>query len=92
MAAFDTIITGGTVVNTCATFKADVGIRNGKIAALGTDLGNATRTIDASGNYVMPGGIETHCHIAQESSTGAMTADDYYSCLLYTSPSPRDRG
>ena len=79
MAAFDTIITGGTVVNTCATFKADVGIRDGKIAAMGTDLGDAARTIDASGNYVMPGGIETHCHIAQESSTGAMTADDYYS-------------
>ena len=79
MAAFDTIITGGTVVNTCATFKADVGIRNGKIAALGNDLGDAQKTIDASGNYVMPGGIETHCHIAQESATGAMTADDYYS-------------
>jgi len=62
MAAFDTIITGGTVVNTCATFKADVGIRNGKIAALGNDLVNtqkssAQNTIDASGNYVMPGGI-----------------------------------
>jgi len=79
MAAFDTIITGGTVVNTCATFKADVGIRDGKIAAMGTDLGDAAKTIDASGNYVMPGGIETHCHIAQESATGAMTSDDYYS-------------
>jgi len=31
MAKFDTIITGGTVANTCATFKADVGIRSGSM-------------------------------------------------------------
>lgn len=79
MALFDTIISGGTVVNTCATFTADVGIRDGKIAALGTDLGDAKQTINAAGKYVVPGGIETHCHIAQESATGAMTSDDYYS-------------
>ncbi len=78
MAKFDTVITSGTVVNTCATFVADVGILNGKIAALGTDLGDAKQTINASGKYVMPGGIETHCHIAQESATGAMTSDDYF--------------
>jgi len=74
----DLIIKGGTVANTCATFKADVGIRDGKIAALGTELGDAKQTINASGKYVLPGGIETHCHIAQESATGAMTSDDYY--------------
>jgi len=79
MATYDTIIKGGTIANTCATFKADVGIRDSKIAALGTDLGDAKQTIDATGKYVLPGGIETHCHIAQESATGAMTSDDYYS-------------
>jgi len=75
---FDTLITGGTVANSCASFRADVGIRDGKIAALGVDLGEAREVIDARGKYVLPGGIETHCHIAQESATGAMTADDYY--------------
>ena len=79
MALFDTVISGGTVVNSCATFTADIGIRDGKIAALGTDLGEAKQKINATGKYVMPGGIETHCHIAQESATGAMTSDDYYS-------------
>ena len=79
MAIFDTIISGGTVVNSCATFTADIAIRDGKIAAQGTDLGEAKQTINATGKYVMPGGIETHCHIAQESATGAMTSDDYYS-------------
>jgi dihydropyrimidinase len=79
MAVFDTLITGGTIANTCATFKADVGIIDGKISALGLNLGDAQNTIDASGKLVLPGGSETHCHIAQESATGAMTADDYYS-------------
>ena len=78
MPMFDTVIKGGTVANSCARFKADIGIRDGKIAALGTDLGAARETIDARGRYVLPGGIETHCHIAQESATGAMTADDYF--------------
>jgi len=74
---FDTVIKGGTVANTCAVFQADVGIKDGKIAALGLGL-EGHETIDAKGKYVLPGGIETHCHIAQESATGAMTADDYY--------------
>lgn len=72
-------ITGGTVVNSDETFRADVGIRDGVIVALGKELGDATRSIDASGKYVLPGGIEAHCHIEQESSSGIMTADDYYS-------------
>lgn len=78
MAAYDTVITGGIVANTGSTFKADVGIKDGKIAALGTRLGDASQVIDAHGKYVLPGGIETHCHIAQESSMGMMTADDYF--------------
>ena len=35
--------------------------------------------IDASGRWVLPGGVEAHCHIEQESSMGLMTADDYRS-------------
>ena len=49
-------IKGGTIANTCATFKADVGIRDGKIAALGTDLGDAKQTIDATGKR--PHGVD----------------------------------
>lgn len=79
MATFDTIIKGGTVATTCARFKADVGIRNGKITALGHDHGEARQAIDASGKYVVPRGIEMHYPIAQESATGAMTSDYYFS-------------
>lgn len=79
MAAFDLKITGGTVANSSETFNADVAIRGGKIVAIGNDLGDANRVIDAGGKYVLPGGIEAHCHIEQESSSGLMTSDDYYS-------------
>lgn len=78
MAQYDLVIKGGTVVNTSATSRTDVGIKDGRIAALGIDL-EGQQIINASGKYVVPGGIETHCHIAQESATGAMTSDDYYS-------------
>jgi dihydropyrimidinase len=75
---FDLVISGGTVATAVDTFVADVGIRDGSIAALGTGLTGA-RTIDATGKYVLPGGVESHCHIEQESSMGIMTSDDYYS-------------
>jgi dihydropyrimidinase len=76
--SFDTVIKGGTCVTASETFRADLGITNGQIAALGTDL-TAAQIIDASGRFVMPGGIEAHAHIAQNSATGGMTADDYTS-------------
>jgi dihydropyrimidinase len=79
MASFDLIIKSGMVANASDSFQADVGIRDGVIAAIGKKLGAAERIIDASGKYVLPGGIEGHCHIEQESSGGIMTADDYYS-------------
>ena len=79
MAAFDIIIRGGTVVTAADSVSCDVAIRDGKIAALGTDLGAAERVIDATGRLVMPGGVEGHCHIEQRSSVGGvMNADDFY--------------
>ena len=75
---FDIVIHGGTVVTAADTFRADVGIREGRIAAVAERLPGGTRRIDATDRLVMPGGIEAHCHIAQESSTGIMTADDYH--------------
>ena len=80
MAHFDLVIRGGTVATAVDTFTADVGIRDGRIVALGDSLSgaDATREIDATGRWVLPGGIEAHCHIEQESSMGIMTADDYW--------------
>jgi dihydropyrimidinase len=79
MSEFDLKITEGTVANSSETFRADIGVKDGVITAIGKKLGSAERTIDAGGKLVLPGGIEAHCHIEQESSGGIMTFDDYYS-------------
>jgi len=65
----DLVIRGGTVVTAAEQFRADVGIRGGRIAAVGLGLGGA-RTLDAGGLLVMPGGVDTHCHIEQLQSDG----------------------
>ena len=77
--SFDIIIRGGTVVTAADTFACDVGIRDGKIAALGHDLGDATAIIDATDRLVLPGGIDSHVHFAQPSGDGIVMADGFAS-------------
>ncbi len=74
----DLVIRNGTVATASDTFRADIGITDGHITAIAESL-SGEREIDASDKLVLPGGIEAHCHIAQESATGGMTADDYRS-------------
>jgi dihydropyrimidinase len=79
MTTYDMIIRGGKVATASDTFDSDIAIKDGRIVAMGYDLGEAERTIDADGMLLLPGGIDAHCHIEQESSFKIMTADDYYS-------------
>ncbi|KQT64459.1 MULTISPECIES: dihydropyrimidinase [unclassified Aureimonas] len=81
-APYDLVIAGGTVATASDVFSADVAIRDGRIAALGHDLGAAARTIDASGLYVLPGGIDPHVHLAQPSGEGIVMADGFESGTL----------
>lgn len=75
---YDVIIRGGTAVTAKGVQRADIGIRSGKIAAIGTGIsGTAPTEIDASGRLVLPGGVDTHCHIEQISSAGLMNADTF---------------
>ena len=76
--SYDLVTKGGTCVTASEMFAADIGIKDGRIAALGEGL-QGDDVIDARGKLVMPGGIEAHAHIAQNSATGGMTADDYTS-------------
>ena len=57
-----TVIKGGTVVTADMTYPADVLIEGEKIAAIGKDL-KGDKVLDASGCYVMPGGIDPHTHL-----------------------------
>jgi len=82
MADFDLVVRGGTVATASDTMRCDIGVVGERIAALGTDLGAGKREIDAAGAYVLPGGVDSHCHIEQRSSGGVMTADDFHSATV----------
>ncbi len=75
---FDQVVRGGTVVTAADTFVADIGIRKGRIAALGTGLSGA-EVIDAGGLLVMPGGIDSHVHLDQPAGPGIVPADTFES-------------
>ncbi len=76
---FDTIIKGGTVATAADSVRADVGIRDGRIVALAEALQGAAEVIDASGRLVLPGGIDSHVHVAQPSGPGIVMADGFAS-------------
>ena len=82
MAAHDLVIRNGTIVTAADTVRCDVGIKDGVIATLGSGLAAGTREIDASGMLVLPGGVDSHCHIEQQSSNGILCADDFYSATV----------
>ncbi len=79
MAECELVIRNGTVATATDVFTADVGIATGKITALAESLGPGRQEIDARGKLVLPGGIDSHVHIAQVSSIGIRTADDFLS-------------
>src|SRR5512138_4026855 len=79
MDRFDITVRNGTVATAAETMHCDIGISGEKIVALGERLAPGTHDIDAQGRYVLPGGIDSHCHIEQLSGMGIMSADDFYS-------------
>jgi dihydropyrimidinase len=79
MFSFDTVIRNGTVVSGEGVCNADIGVRGSTIEAIGRALPQGAREIDATGNLVLPGGVDTHAHIEQISAAGLRTADDYAS-------------
>ncbi|MFT7616730.1 MAG: dihydropyrimidinase [Planctomycetota bacterium] len=72
------LIKGGCVVNAGGEMKADVLVVGEKILAVGPDLEAPTgaSTIDATGCYVMPGGIDPHTHM-QLPFMGTVASEDF---------------
>jgi dihydropyrimidinase len=82
MQQFDLTIRNGLVASDEEVFEADVGISGDRIVEVARGLPPGTRNIDATGKYVLPGGIDTHCHVEQRSGMGIMGADDWYSASV----------
>ncbi len=72
-----TTIKNGTVVTADMTYKADVQVENGVISAIGPNLAGGTE-LDATGCYVMPGGIDPHTHLEMP-FMGTYSSDDFES-------------
>ena len=82
MSDFDLVIRNGTVVTAADTAACDIGIKDGLVVMLGKNLGPGAREIDAKDRLLLPGGIDSHCHIEQRSSAGVVCADDFYSATV----------
>jgi dihydroorotase len=67
---FDLVLKGGTLVNHAGEGLADIGVRGGRIAAIG-DIGEgmAGEIIDASGLHILPGVIDTQVHFREPGPT-----------------------
>ena len=72
-----TIIKNGTVVTADLSYKADVRVEGGVITEIGPNLTGGT-VLDATGCYVMPGGIDPHTHLEMP-FMGTYSADDFES-------------
>jgi dihydropyrimidinase len=77
-----TLIKNGTVVTATDTFESDILICGEQIEALGKNLSeSASQTIDATGCYVFPGGIDAHTHLDLP-FMGTSSSDDFESGTL----------
>jgi dihydropyrimidinase len=73
------LIKGGTVVTAEQMFRADVYCEEGRIKAVGENLAapSTVKTVDAGGQYVMPGGIDPHTHM-QLPFMGTVASEDFF--------------
>lgn len=73
----DLLVRGGRVVSPRGVRRADVAIADGRITRVGVVSGPARRVIDATGQFVLPGGVEPHMHVEND-FLGLSTANDFY--------------
>ena len=83
MTQFDLSIHRARIVTEDQDYIGDIGIQDGKIIAIGEQpLAAGKKAIDAEGYLVLPGGIDSHCHVEQLSSMGVLCADNWYSASV----------
>jgi len=76
---FDLVLKGGRILDPAAGLDrvADIAFRNGKVAAIGDNLGPSEARRDVSGSIVAPGLIDLHTHVYWGGTSLGVDADDY---------------
>jgi len=73
-----TIIQSGTLITAADTFQADILIEGEKIVQIGSQFDTAgAQIIDASGKFILPGGVDPHTHFDLP-MFGTVSSDDHY--------------
>ena len=75
---FDLVVRNARVATAADVFECDIGVKDGRIAALAHGL-TGKHVIDAAGRWVLPGGVDSHCHLDQPMTDGSRMADDFRS-------------
>ena len=65
MSDFDLLLKGGRAVTPSGTVEADIGVKDGKIAAIGALGDKAAEIFDAKGLTVLPGIIDSQVHLRE---------------------------
>lgn len=75
----DLTIRNGTIVTDSEMFRADLAVKDGKIAAIGNNLSTegCPCIVDADGKLVLPGAIDAHTHLEMPFG-GTISADSYF--------------
>lgn len=71
----DLVVRNGQLITPAGPILADLAVNQESIAAIGAQL-NADRSIDASGCYVIPGGVDCHVHLQMQ--LGGLTSTDSF--------------
>jgi dihydropyrimidinase len=79
MSDYDLVVRNAHVATAADVFDCDIGVQGGTIAALACGLPKGAREIDAAGRWVLPGGVDAHCHFDQPMTDGSKMADDFHS-------------
>ena len=77
MSNYDLLIKNGKIATASDFYEADIAVDKGKIIQIGNINCKASKTIDAEGNIITPGGVDGHCHLDQPTDDNSEFADDF---------------
>ena len=70
-------IRGGLVATASGATRCDVGVAGGRIATLAEHIPGGDHVIDAAGLLVLPGGVDSHCHIEEPRADGGRSEESF---------------